>query len=504
MSMGFIKQAGKIFKLLRFNTVKKKLIWYSFFIVLIMCTFNIYSFFYIKNISREYNNILNDLYMYNRISTNFNSLNESLDFMLSVSSNNSKEAYVKNTLLNTINDAKGIEEKQNYTGNWVLAASLRGLLQTYSGYADRAFILFNDGSGYINELSECRMISKFINKKLNEIINNQLNQSSELYAQIEQRNRDMQLNIVFALLLLIILNAVVVLIFSNNIARPIKSLSRKAERIASGDLDVDEVIVRSNDEISILANSFNKMSNNIRTLIRQIVEKADVEKKLKEEEMKNLQVSNALRETELKVLQSQINPHFLFNTLNTIARMSMLENAETTLKLIESTSELLRYNLGKIKQGTVTLRDEIENVKEYVFIQQIRFSDRITFEFDIDESVLDIPVPYLLLQPLVENAIIHGIEPMEEKGRLTLSVLREKNRVLIEVKDNGIGIDPDKLDGVFENGNSARIGLQNVKKRLEYYFNEDNLINIRSNKGQGTVVTIRIPAKSEEGDNKNV
>jgi len=455
--------------------------------------------FYIRYIIHQYNSIMSDLYFFNRMSVKFNSVNDSVDTILSISQDYSKAEGLTDTMEELAADARTIEERLNYTGNWVLVSGLRGLLETYSGYASGALAALRERKSYLEPLTNSRMVAKFVNRRINEIVSKHLNQSSILYSRIEKRSRDMQVYIGLAILTVFVFSISIIFYFANGISKPIRSLAKRAEKIAAGDLDVSDVIVSTNDEISLLSNSFNKMSSNIRNLIHEILEKADVERKLKEEEMKNLKVTNILKETELKALQAQVNPHFLFNTLNTIARMAMLENADTTLNLIESTSELLRYNLGKIKQGTVTLRDEIDNVREYIFIQQMRFSDRIAFEFDIDEEVLDISVPYLFLQPLVENAIIHGIEPMEGKGTLTLKVYRKEDTVLVEIKDNGLGISEEKLESIFNRRESESIGLNNVKKRLEYYFNRSDLIQIYSKIGEGTNVTVAIPLTCKDG-----
>jgi sensor histidine kinase YesM len=218
-----------------------------------------------------------------------------------------------------------------------------------------------------------------------------------------------------------------------------------------------------------------------------------MEGKLREEELKNLKTLTELKQSELKVLQNQINPHFLFNTLNTIARMAMFEQADETLKLIESTADLLRYNLGKINKEDVTLGDEINNVKEYIYIQNIRFADRIKFEFDIDESLLAVRAPYLVLQPLVENAIIHGIEPLEKGGCLKISVYKQEDNVIVEIQDNGVGITQSRISQLFDDKDESKIGLRNINKRIEYLYGQTDLLKIQSEPGC-TIVTLTIPA----------
>src|SRR5699024_7203847 len=184
------------------------------------------------------------------------------------------------------------------------------------------------------------------------------------------------------------------------------------------------------------------------------------------------------KDMEIKHLQNQINPHFLFNTLNTLSKMAYLEDAKTTSSLIESVATLLRHNLGEIDKS-VTLRDEVEVVKGYFHIQKTRFSERITFEYDVDENCLDRQIPRLTLQPLVENAFIHGIED----------------------RDDGVGMSQSTVDQIIslnvnENehvGHSTGIGLTNVIRRLQLFFKVDEIIEIDSKLNQGTIVRLLLP-----------
>jgi two-component system LytT family sensor kinase len=218
------------------------------------------------------------------------------------------------------------------------------------------------------------------------------------------------------------------------------------------------------------------------------------------EEMKSrAELEKALKEAELKALQSQINPHFLFNTLNTVSRLALLEGAGKTQEVVFALAELLRGSLRKVGQ-TAPLRDEIKYIRNYLLIQQTRFSDRIKIEFDIDDSCLDTEIPLLTLQPLVENAMVHGLEPKEEGGQLWIRALKLGDRVQIEVVDNGLGMPAEvveeitKLDLV-RSGRThlTGIGVSNVCKRLQYHFGNDCRWEVNSKLGQGTRITIYLP-----------
>lgn len=306
-------------------------------------------------------------------------------------------------------------------------------------------------------------------------------------------------NLVYILNALIITLCLLLAIrFSRYISHPIHQLASRLQRVAGGDLKVETIDIKTDDEINTVIESFNYMITKIKELIEEINTKADVEKKLHEQQIKNLEMSTLLNQSELKFLQSQINPHFLFNTMNSISALALMEGAEETKRMIENLSSILKYNLKRNNEKS-TLRDELKIVESYLYIQQARFGSRIKFVLDIDESVMDYPVPGMILQPLVENAIIHGLEPMEEEGLLELSIKDMRTKVLIRIRDNGVGMSEERLAVIRENMNkcteaNTNIGISNVMRRLELMYGK-NAAEIRSVLGQGTEVCIMLPKK---------
>lgn len=236
--------------------------------------------------------------------------------------------------------------------------------------------------------------------------------------------------------------------------------------------------------------------------IASIVQKQLNEKniRLMEEIKARAELEKALKSSELHALQSQINPHFLFNTLNTISRLALLEKADKTQEVVYSLAELLRYSLRKIDQ-IVTLEEEIAHIKRYLTIQETRFSDRIKTEFRIDSEMAKARIPLLTLQPLIENAIVHGLEPKPEPGKISVEGFLENNNVLLLVKDNGVGIPEDMLRKLARmeeqlnsgSGHTTGLGLSNVHRRIQHYFGTDYGIRINSRLAQGTTVAISFP-----------
>jgi len=227
-----------------------------------------------------------------------------------------------------------------------------------------------------------------------------------------------------------------------------------------------------------------QMTEEIRIYIGQVNEKAEIEKEL--------------RDAELKMLQAQINPHFLFNTLNCIAQNAMLENADKTYELLLCASDMLRYNLQQIDKP-VKIREELENLKRYVHIQNERYGEKIKFLLErVDEGVQDLLIPCLTLQPIVENSIIHGFENSGRQGVITVCGVIRGEVVELTITDNGEGMDAATLEKIRNSeeggakGHSTGIGIKNVIYRLRLFYGED-VFMMESEKGKGTRTILRIP-----------
>ena len=201
-----------------------------------------------------------------------------------------------------------------------------------------------------------------------------------------------------------------------------------------------------------------------------------------------------LREYEIKALHSQINPHFLYNTLDTIIWMAEFEDNEKVISITKSLANYFRLSLSNGHEK-IPLKDEIMHTKEYLFIQKQRYEDKLSYFFNIeDESLLSIKVPKIIIQPIVENSIYHGIKNLSGNGIITIDVYRENSTVNISVKDNGIGFEKAKQ---FKKSKTGGVGFQNVDKRIKFYYGKNYGIFInKDNKTEGAEVIIKIPFKS--------
>ena len=203
---------------------------------------------------------------------------------------------------------------------------------------------------------------------------------------------------------------------------------------------------------------------------------------------KHLQVDQNRLESQINFLHAQIQPHFLYNTINTIIAYSRTDPEKTRQLLLE----LSTYLRGKFKNETdmfTLLKDEIDLIKSYLAIEQVRFKERLTVEYDIDEACCDILIPCLILQPIVENAVKHGLIPKKEGGKLSISIKKEAETVVARIKDNGMGMDTHRLPDILE-GRQGGIGLSNTNERLRRHYGTE--IKAESEPGKGTVFTVTI------------
>ena len=201
-----------------------------------------------------------------------------------------------------------------------------------------------------------------------------------------------------------------------------------------------------------------------------------------------------LREYEIKALHSQINPHFLYNTLDTIIWMAEFEDNEKVISITKSLANYFRLSLSNGHEK-IPLKDEIMHTKEYLFIQKQRYEDKLSYFFNIeDESLLSIEVPKIIIQPIVENSIYHGIKNLSGNGIITIDVYRQNSTVNISVKDNGIGFEKAKQ---FKKSKTGGVGIKNVDKRIKFYYGKNYGVFInKDSKTEGAEVVIKIPFKS--------
>lgn len=287
--------------------------------------------------------------------------------------------------------------------------------------------------------------------------------------------------VAFFLFLLAVINAYI----SSKITAPIQELEKSVNALEAGELDA-EVYLGGSYEIQHLGRSIGVMAKRIQALMKDIVS---------EHESK--------RKSEFDTLQSQINPHFLYNTLDIIVWMIENEQKQEAVKVVTALARFFRISLSK-GRSIIPVRDELEHVRSYLTIQQKRFKNKFTYRIEAQDEVLSLACLKLTLQPLVENAIYHGMEFMDGDGEILVKAERDGERLCITIADNGLGMTAEQVQGLLTgktrsaSGKGSGIGVKNVNERIRLYFGEDFGLDIRSEPDEGTEILIRFPAVSFE------
>ncbi|MBN2881893.1 MAG: sensor histidine kinase [Clostridia bacterium] len=301
------------------------------------------------------------------------------------------------------------------------------------------------------------------------------------------RNRRNFNNLIVVILLVGLAFIVLASVFmSYKISQPILRLENQMNRIEKGDFNVDNLEVRGEDEVKQLTRSFNLMIERIRGLMSQIISEQE-----------------AKRKNELKALQAQINPHFLYNTLDSIIWMNENKNHEGVSAMTAALAKLFRISISKGNE-IILVSEEIEHAISYLTIQKMRYKNKFVYTIDMPEELSGFSTLKLLLQPIIENAIYHGINNIPDEGKIDISVSREEDTLVYKVYDNGYGITSDKLKNIFMKESTSRhssgVGLKNVNERIKLYYGQDYGIEIDSEPEVGTTVYIKIPVT--EGNNE--
>ena len=290
-----------------------------------------------------------------------------------------------------------------------------------------------------------------------------------------------------------IILVIVALLFSRFMARsitlPIQKLRDSMKKVQEGDFSVSDVVVDSKNEIGSLTKSFDVMTHRIHELMEQ-----------------NVHEQEEKRKSELKALQSQINPHFLYNTLDSIIWMEESGKNEEVVQMTSALAKLLRQSISN-EDEIVTVEREIEYTRNYLAIQKLRYRDQLEYIIDIDEEVLHRKIVKLVIQPLVENAIYHGIKYLDGKGMLLILGEIQDGKVVITIRDNGVGMDEETLKHILEKKpepkekqrkKTSHVGVYNVQNRLQLYYGKEYGLVYESMPGMGTGVSVIIPAEGGE------
>ncbi|MCR5055260.1 MAG: histidine kinase [Lachnospiraceae bacterium] len=297
---------------------------------------------------------------------------------------------------------------------------------------------------------------------------------------IQYEIRALLIRIALAFALAGILTYIMLARFVSRIVKPINVLADSVNEVGKGNFDVN-VEIHSQDEIEDLADGFNNMVRDIKDLMEESVENEKIKRKMTVDKLMN-----------------QINPHFIYNTLNSIVYMAKLDGNERIVSFTNTFISLLQGTLKIQDSAYITVGEEIENIENYLTLQKFRYADKFESEIICEEKDVKALIPCVMMEPIVENAIFHGIAPNDEKGHLTVKIEREEDLLSITVEDDGIGMDEETIekllsDTTSERGAIHKIGIANVRKRIKQIYGEEFDIIIESAPGAGSRVLIKVP-----------
>lgn len=343
----------------------------------------------------------------------------------------------------------------------------------------------------------------YINSYIYQLNSQQFRNNSSSYQALREALRYLEISSLVLMAVMMGIGTLVLFAITKGMIEPLANLAEIAHLVGQGNFDVKMTKTDSLDEVGVVTRAFNTMVESLGEYVVRTKESMEKEQQMMEKE---LLMKNHLKEAQLKYLQSQINPHFLFNSLNAGVQLAMMEDAEKTCIFVEKMADFFRYNVKKGLEDA-SLGEELTAVENYIYILNVRFAGDIHFTKKVDESIMECRVPSMILQPLVENAVNHGIRNIDWEGKILLEITGLEDNILIRVKDNGKGMSEERirevLDGCMEDtgeqSDSTGVGMNNVISRLELYYDKKNLVEINSpGENMGTEIILTLPRTGGE------
>lgn len=373
-----------------------------------------------------------------------------------------------------------IDRQQEY----VLKRAINNAMAYYR-YSQRILLSIAEGEDNISQYLSMKTQAAYIDGYTRELLYSRMEQGDLQWKEIVDANTISTKMFSGLLVMGTCLMLFVLWLLAHSVLAPLAELGNAANQISDGQYDAPPLQVRGKDEMGRVAASFNLMQREIRKTVRTLEEKAELEKNLREKEAETAQMQRALQESRFAQLQSQINPHFLFNTLSTIAALAREEGAKLSEDLILRLSSFFRYSLES-NEKLVELGQEVLLLRDYMELQAARYGERIRMEIQSDPKLEHIVVPKFILQPLVENAILHGLRARTSGGHIRVSIKKRSGDVVIYVTDNGCGFDTKVRH---TDGTHKSVGLDNIAERMALNNGRLDLFSIR---GLGTCARITI------------
>ena len=476
------------------GSIKTKLISLYTLMVIIVFIVIVLVFYFINVSLKSINNVYSSNITTGELSTAIQNIQYNLYGYLNTRNAESLENYYRyedeyRNMLGNLND-KNMDDEI-----FMLQKNIRGMSETYLKLSEMT-IQEKRGRNvekYKDYYEKSTEIYNYIKEYISLLNESQFEENSSNYMVLLGSLKLSEFVSVVIIALICILSMTVLLLFVRNIINPLVSLARTADEIASGNLEAELKDSELTDEVGIVTNAFNTMVRSLRHYVDQVKKRMEEERKLKEQQ---LLMENHLKDARLKYLQAQINPHFLYNTLSLINWKAIEAGKRDISKITLALSAFYRTSLNKGNNIT-HISGEIENMRSYLSIQLMLHDDGFDVTEDIDDSVLEYTCPNLILQPLIENAIDHGIDVMPGDRRGVISVICKDMDTYIQfvIKDNGIGMTKEQTVKILTK-DSKGYGVRNVNERLKLCYGEEYPMIIKSKENTGTEVIITIPKKN--------
>ena len=463
---------------------------YSYLLLLVpIVTFLIFCFVNMWTSNQKYEDMINSTVVASEFSLDFKKDFDYETYLVIVGNKTIEESTLREMLSDAGRIVTGLDKLTNSKENSDRLKSAKKYLSNLTIYIDRIEQNLQEGNKYEDNIEiwehDVQIVTSLLRETIFQYIYYEVKDIQE--ARTEYQNFFMVMIrfsiIAFAaiLILIVLLSYYIPL----SITRPIRKLSEVTDQVAKGDLTVRSDI-RTGAEVGMLSDSLNTMIDKINELLEQV----------KKEQIR-------LRKAEFELLQSQINPHFLYNTLDTIVWLAEAGEQKKVVKMVGSLSEFFRTSLNQGKD-IISIKEELQHVRSYLEIQQVRYQDILQYDIQVEEELYKYLIPKITIQPLVENALYHGIKNKRGAGKIIISGRQEEDHFSILIEDNGIGISKERLSqvraGVKNKVSTGKdiYGLYNVNERIHLNFGEKYGIIIESTYGEGTIVSVILPYMQEQ------
>lgn len=481
----------KIRQIYNHSTLATK-IRYSYLLLLIpMVTFLIFCFCNLWASNRNYEDMLNSTVVASEFSLDFKKDFDYETYLLIVENKSVEESMLEDMLNDANRIVKGLEELTDSQENMNRLNSAKKYLNNLEIYKNRIEQNLKDGNKYEDNIeiweNDVQIVTSLLRETIFQYIFFEIKDLQQARTQYQNFFVEMIRFSVVAFAAIFVLITALSYYIPLSITRPIRKLSEVTDQVAKGDLTVRSD-VRSGAEVSVLSDSLNTMIDKIDELLEQV----------KKEQIR-------LRKAEFELLQSQINPHFLYNTLDAIVWLAEAGEQKKVVSMVGSLSDFFRTSLNQGKD-IITIKEELQHSRSYLEIQQMRYQDILNYEIHVPEELHRYLIPKITIQPLVENALYHGIKNKRGLGRIVISGRKEEDFLILQIEDNGIGMRKERLDQVKE-GMNQKIptekdiyGLYNVNERIRLNFGEKYGLSIESTYGEGTVVSVILPYVDQKSE----